>query len=76
MLLRGAFILGAANGARTRAILGRALFLLAVVAGLLPWSVTRWERLSSFFGFELTRAIGTISILVGLGALLGSSARF
>lgn len=29
-----------------------------------------------FFGFELTRAIGAISILVGLGALLGSFARF
>jgi protein-S-isoprenylcysteine O-methyltransferase Ste14 len=64
---------------RTRAVLGSTLFLVAVpgvLAGLLPWWVTRWELRSPFLGLELTRAIGVVLILAGVPGLVGSFARF
>ena len=64
---------------RTIAILGSALFFVVApctLAGLIPWSITRWELRSPFFGLELTRVIGVILILAGVPGLVDSFARF
>jgi protein-S-isoprenylcysteine O-methyltransferase Ste14 len=64
---------------RTTAILGSALFFVAapcVVAGVIPWWVTRWEFWPPFFGLEPTRAIGMVSIVAGVCGLVDSFARF
>ena len=61
------------------AILGSALFFVVapcVVAGLIPWWITRWELRPPFIGLELTRAIGVILILAGVPGLLDSFSRF
>ena len=64
---------------RTSAILGSALFLVIVpgaIAGLIPWSITRWQFMPPFVGLEITRAIGVILILAGVPGLLDSFGRF
>jgi protein-S-isoprenylcysteine O-methyltransferase Ste14 len=64
---------------RTIAILGSALFFVVapcVVAGLIPWSISRWQLLPPFFDLELTRVIGVILILAGVPGLVDSFARF
>jgi len=64
---------------RVSAVLGSALFFLVapcVLAGLIPWSMTRWEFRPAFFGLESARSIGVILILVGLPGLVDSFARF
>jgi protein-S-isoprenylcysteine O-methyltransferase Ste14 len=64
---------------RSIAILGSALFFVVapcVVAGLVPWLITRWQLQPPFLGLELTRAIGVILILVGVPGLVDSFARF
>ena len=64
---------------RVSAVLGSALFFVVapcVLAGLIPWSMTRWEFGPAFFGLELTRAVGVLLILVGLPGLVDSFARF
>jgi protein-S-isoprenylcysteine O-methyltransferase Ste14 len=64
---------------RTIAILGSALFFVVapcVVAGLIPWLITRWQLQPPFFGLELARAVGVILILVGVPGLVDSFARF
>ena len=51
---------------KTIAILGSAFFFVVApctLAGLIPWSITRWELRPPFFGLELTRVIGVILIL-------------
>ena len=61
------------------AILGSALFFVAVpsvVAGLIPWWMTRWEFLPPFFGLQATRAVGVLLIVAGLPGLVDSFARF
>jgi len=61
---------------RTIAILGSAVFFVVapcMLAGLIPWSITRWELR---FGLELTRVIGVILILAGVPGLVDSFARF
>lgn len=63
----------------TTAILGSALFFVvapSVVAGLLPWWITRWEFLPPFFGLQATRAVGILLIVAGLLGLVDSFARF
>jgi hypothetical protein len=43
---------------KVKAILGSVLFFLAaplVVAGVIPWWITRWEFRPAFFELELTR---------------------
>ncbi len=40
-----------------------------VLAGLIPWSITRWEFRPPFFGLELTRVIGVMLILAGVPGL-------
>ena len=64
---------------RVSAVLGSALFFVVapcVLAGLIPWSMTRWEFGRAFFGLEITRAVGVLLILVGLPGLVDSFARF
>ena len=64
---------------RVSAVLGSALFFLVapcVLAGLIPWSITRWEFRPAFFGFELTRAIGLMLIIAGVPGVVDSFARF
>src|SRR5678816_2939615 len=64
---------------RVSAILGSALFFLVapcVLAGLIPWSMTRWEFRPAFFGLEGARSVGVLLILVGLPGLVDSFARF
>jgi protein-S-isoprenylcysteine O-methyltransferase Ste14 len=61
---------------RLRAALGTALFLLlapGVVAGLIPWWLTRWEAES--FPWPL-RIVGAVLIAAGTIALLHAFARF
>jgi hypothetical protein len=63
----------------TMAILGSALFFVAapsVVAGFIPWWITRWEFLPPFFGLQATRAVGILLIVAGLPGLVDSFARF
>ena len=63
----------------TMAILGSALFFVvapSVLAGLIPWWMTRWEFLPPFFDLQATRAVGILLIVVGLPGLVDSFARF
>ena len=64
---------------RVSAVLGSALFFVVapcVLAGLIPWSMTRWEFRPAFFGLEGVRSVGVLLILVGLPGLVDSFARF
>src|SRR5438552_19021066 len=64
---------------KVSAVLGSALFFVVapcVLAGLIPWWMTRWEFMPAFFGLESTRAVGVLLILVGLPGLVDSFARF
>lgn len=64
---------------KLKAILGSALFFLAapaVVAGVVPWWITRWEFRPASFDIKLMRIIGIVLITVGMLALLDSFARF
>lgn len=59
--------------------IGSALFLLAApgtVAGLIPWSITRWRFDPPLLGFEPLRWLGGALIAAGLAVLLESFARF
>jgi protein-S-isoprenylcysteine O-methyltransferase Ste14 len=61
------------------AIFGTALFLAlapGIVAGLLPWWMSGWERQPPLFGLPIIRAIGILLILIGTPVLLDSFARF
>ena len=63
----------------TTAILGSALFFViapSVLAGLIPWWMTRWEFLPPFFDLQATRAVGILLIAAGLPGLINSFARF
>jgi protein-S-isoprenylcysteine O-methyltransferase Ste14 len=63
----------------TLAILGSALFFIvapSVLAGLIPWWMTRWEFLPPFLDLQATRAVGILLIAVGLPGLIDSFARF
>jgi protein-S-isoprenylcysteine O-methyltransferase Ste14 len=61
------------------AIIGSAIFFVlvpCVLAGLVPWWITRWELRPAFLGLELTRVLGALLIVVGLPGLIDSFARF
>lgn len=67
------------NMQKASAVLGSALFFViapCVLAGLIPWWMTRWEFGPAFFGLEITRAVGVLLILIGLPGLVDSFARF
>jgi protein-S-isoprenylcysteine O-methyltransferase Ste14 len=64
---------------RVSAVFGSALFFVVapcVLAGLIPWSMTRWEFRPAFFDLEDARSVGVLLILVGLPGLVDSFARF
>jgi protein-S-isoprenylcysteine O-methyltransferase Ste14 len=64
---------------KTIAVLGSALFFVvapSVLAGLVPWLMTRWEFLPPFFDLQATRAVGILLIVLGLPGLVDSFARF
>lgn len=66
-------------GERTRAILGSALFLVAapgIIAGLVPWWITRWALATPFAGYTPIRVAGILFIAAGLPVLLEAFARF
>ena len=61
----------------TKAILGSTLFFVAapsVLAGLIPWWMTRWEFLPPFFDLQATRAVGILLIVAGLPGIVDSFA--
>ena len=61
------------------AVFGSALFFViapSVLAGFIPWWVTRWEFRPVFLGVDLTRTLGGILIIVGTPGLVDSFARF
>jgi protein-S-isoprenylcysteine O-methyltransferase Ste14 len=55
-----------------------AFFFLApgVVAGLIPWWMTRWQMRSPSSGWELLQIVGGALILGGAGFLIHAFARF
>ncbi len=64
---------------KVSAVVGSALFFVVapcVLAGLIPWWMSRWAFRPAFLGLEVTRAIGVLFILIGLPGLVDSFARF
>jgi hypothetical protein len=64
---------------RMLAVLGSALFLIiapGIVAGLVPWWISKWNVQAPFFGFAPTRALGALLVVVSVLVLLESFARF
>jgi len=64
---------------RTTAVLGSALFFVVapcVLAGVIPWWMTRWQFRPAFLGPEVTRGIGVLLVLAGVPGLVDSFARF
>ena len=64
---------------RTGAIIGTAVFFVLVplvLAGLIPWWMTRWQFLPPFLDLVSTRVIGAVLIVVGIPGLLDSFRRF
>ena len=61
------------------AIVGSAIFLVivpGVVAGVVPWWISRWQIGPPFFGITLFRFAGSVLIALGAAGLLDSFARF
>src|ERR1700758_782466 len=61
------------------AILGSALFFVvapAMLAGVIPWSITHWEFRPPFLAAEATRLAGLALIIAGVPGVLDSFARF
>ncbi len=64
---------------RNAAALGSIVFFLAVpciVAGAVPWWISRWEIQAPFLGLGVFRVIGGVLIAAGVTGLAGSFARF
>ena len=64
---------------RVSAVLGSALFFLVapfVLAGVVPWWMTRWQFQPPFLDLVSTRVIGAVLIAVGIPGLLDSFGRF
>jgi protein-S-isoprenylcysteine O-methyltransferase Ste14 len=64
---------------KAMAIMGSAIFLViapGVVAGYVPWRISRWEMQPPFWGIGPLRVVGVVLILAGLPGLLDSFARF
>lgn len=47
-----------------------------VVAGLVPWCISRWVLQPAFFGWQPVRIVGAILIIAGVLELLDAFARF
>jgi protein-S-isoprenylcysteine O-methyltransferase Ste14 len=64
---------------RGRAILGSIGFLFVapgIVAGVVPWWISRWEMAPAFFGFEPFRWLGGVLLALGAVILVETFARF
>src|SRR5262245_61805069 len=64
---------------KVSAVLGSALFFVVapcVLAGLIPWWMTRWEFRPALLNLELTRGVGVLLVLAGVPGLVDSFARF
>jgi protein-S-isoprenylcysteine O-methyltransferase Ste14 len=64
---------------RILAILGSALFLIfapGIVAGLVPWWISKWNVQEPFSGFAPIRALGAVLVVVSVVVLLESFGRF
>src|SRR6516165_8001435 len=64
---------------RTVAVVGTAIFFVfvpCVLAGLVPWWISRWEFRLSFLGVELTRFVAAALILASVAGLVDSFVRF
>jgi protein-S-isoprenylcysteine O-methyltransferase Ste14 len=64
---------------RPSAVIGTAVFLIlapGVVAGLIPWWISRWILQPPFFGLETLRWLGMLLIALAAAVLLESFARF
>jgi len=64
---------------RASAILGSIVFLVVapgVVAGYIPWMISRWHFEPPFFGVSGLRVIGGLLVAAGLPILLDSFGRF
>ena len=64
---------------RTAAVIGTVIFFLfvpCVLAGVVPWWISRWEFKLSFLGVELMRFVGAALILAGVTGLVDLFARF
>ncbi len=64
---------------RTGAIIGSAVFFVLVplvLAGLIPWWITRWQFQPPLLDLVSTRVIGAVMILGGIPGLLDSFRRF
>src|ERR1700716_1153333 len=64
---------------RAAAVIGTAIFFVfvpCVLAGVVPWWISRWEFLPPFFDLQATRAVGILLIVAGLPGLVDSFARF
>lgn len=60
-------------------LIGSAVFLViapGTVAGLLPWSICRWQLESPFLGFVPLRWLGIAGIAGGLALILDAFVRF
>ena len=61
------------------AVLGSALFLIiapGIVAGFIPWWISKWNVQGPFLGFAPLRALGALLLVVSVLMLLESFARF
>ena len=64
---------------RILAILGSAIFLViapGIVAGYVPWRISRWHVGAPLLGTSTFRLIGLVFIVVGIPILLDSFVRF
>lgn len=64
---------------RTSAVLGSALFLVlapGIVAGLVPWQISRWRFETPVSGWWTLRVFGALLAAAGVVVLLDSFARF